>query len=115
MAGDFSRTARLLAGVSIVALLAAGGARAASYKWNGTPAAPGDWNARTNWTPIGVPTAQDTAVFDQASLTTVGVSQADAVAAMIFNAGAPGYTFNITGSQAAASLNVDGAGITDNS
>jgi fibronectin-binding autotransporter adhesin len=80
-------------------------------------AAPGtsDWNTGTNWTTNTVPTASDIAQFNASTITTIDIQQSGTqVAALQFNAGAPGYTFNITGTSGVpSSLAIQGDGVAD--
>ncbi len=80
-------------------------------------AAPGssDWNTGTNWTTNTVPTATDIAQFNTSTITTINIRQAGtAVGALQFNAGAPAYTFNVTGTSGVpSSLIISGSGVAD--
>jgi fibronectin-binding autotransporter adhesin len=82
--------------------------------WKAAPAT-SDWNTGTNWQSNTVPTATDIAQFNTSTITTIDVRQANTqVGALQFNAGAPAYTFNITGSgSGASSLIVLGDGVAD--
>ncbi len=83
--------------------------------WLATPAN-SDWNAPANWSVGSVPTSTDTPRFGASSATTIDIKQATQVGGLSFLGGAPAYTFNITGSAGgAASLDVGGAGIDDQS
>lgn len=82
------------------------------FQWQANPGS-GDWNTGANWVPGTMPTAADNTIFDASTVTTVTVNQTAATNRMIFNAGAPGYTFDIAGTAAGdASLTVNG-GIDD--
>ena len=74
-----------------------------------------DWNTAANWNPATVPTG--TATFDASNTTTLVINQANTqIGRLQFNAGAPAYTFNVTGTGGgASSLIIDGAGITNSS
>jgi autotransporter-associated beta strand protein len=80
-------------------------------------AAPGtsDWNTGTNWQSNTVPTAGDIAQFNTSTITTIDIRQANTqVGGLQINAGAPAYTFNVTGSgSGASSLIVSGSGVAD--
>jgi fibronectin-binding autotransporter adhesin len=80
-------------------------------------AAPGtsDWNTGTNWTTNTVPTATDIAEFNASTITTIDIRQAGTqVGGLRFNAGAPAYTFNITGTSGVpSSLVIQGDGVAD--
>jgi fibronectin-binding autotransporter adhesin len=92
-----------------VVLLGTVAAHAQDATWLAAPAT-GDWNTGTNWTGAAVPTG--TATFDASSTTTVIFSSpSTSVGALLFNAAAPTYSFNLSGS----SLAITGAGITNNS
>ncbi|HEY4942180.1 MAG TPA: autotransporter-associated beta strand repeat-containing protein [Rhizomicrobium sp.] len=83
-----------------------------SFQWQANPGS-GDWNTGANWVPGTVPTGVNNTIFDASTVTTVAVNQAAATNSMIFDAGAPGYTFDIAGTAAGdASLTVNG-GIND--
>jgi len=78
-----------------------------------------DWNfsvaGTTNWTTNALPTADDVAQFDTSNHTTIDIQKANTpVGGLQFNAGAPAYTFNITGTgSGASSLIVSGSGVAD--
>jgi len=80
-------------------------------------AAPGnsDWNIGTNWTTNTVPTATDIPQFNASTITTIDIRQANTqVGGLQFNAGAPAYTFNITGTSGVpSSLVIQGDGVAD--
>jgi autotransporter-associated beta strand protein len=80
-------------------------------------AAPGnnDWNTGTNWTTNTVPTANDIAQFNASTITTINIQQAGTqVGALQFNATAPAYTFNVTGTSGVpSSLVIQGDGVAD--
>jgi len=100
--------ARLIeATISAVAVLALGEAAAAQdARWKASP--PGnDWNNPADWDPATVPTG--TASFGASSRTEIVFSQRNiAVGRMLFESGAPAYTFVLDGGQR---LRVTGFGI----
>ncbi|HXM03299.1 MAG TPA: autotransporter-associated beta strand repeat-containing protein, partial [Chthoniobacterales bacterium] len=80
--------------------------------WDSAPGS-GDWNTATNWSPATVPTG--TATFGSSNTTAITFSAASTtVGEMLFNAGAPAYTFTFIelGTQ---TLTITGAGIVNNS
>lgn len=79
-------------------------AHAQNATWLATPGS-GDFNTDANWTPATVPTG--IATFGPSNTTTLGLSAGVAVSTMMFNGGAPAYTFNSFGNF----LELDGAGI----
>jgi hypothetical protein len=81
-----------------------GTARAQSATWNGSGA---DWNTNANWSPATTPT--DTAIFAGATLT-ISAAMTN-INTLQFNAGALGYSFNISNGQ----FNINGAGVVNNS
>jgi outer membrane autotransporter protein len=78
-----------------------------------------DWNFNsggvTNWTTNALPTATDIAQFNNSNITTIDIRQANTpIGALQFNAGAPAYTFNITGTSGVpSSLVIQGDGVAD--
>ncbi len=76
-----------------------------------------DWNTGTNWSTGVVPTTDDIAQFNPLAnvITTIDIRQLGTeVGALQFNAGAPAYTFNITGSSGVpSSLLIQGGGVAD--
>ena len=82
--------------------------------WSPTPGN-SDWNIGGNWVGGTVPTATDIAQFNTSTITTIDIQQANTqVGSLQFNAGAPAYTFNVTGTGGgAASLVILGDGIAD--
>ncbi len=84
--------------------------------WSANPGTP-DWNTGSNWTGGFVPAAVDTAMFGATTQSTVNIQKANTkIAELQFAAGAPAYTFNITGTAAgASSLVIGGAGIVNQS
>jgi fibronectin-binding autotransporter adhesin len=104
----------LLASVAAIALCDAySPATATPIVWSATPPS-SDWNTAVDWQGGVVPGAGDTAVFQATTQTAIGIQQANTqISALQFDAGAPAYTFNITGTAAngASSLIVGGAGI----
>ncbi|MDE2492372.1 MAG: autotransporter-associated beta strand repeat-containing protein [Alphaproteobacteria bacterium] len=84
--------------------------------WSATPGT-SDWNTGSNWVTGTVPTATDIAMFNASTKTSVDIQQANTkIGEMLFNAGAPAYTFNVAGTAAgASSLVIGGNGIVDSS
>ena len=82
--------------------------------WSMTPGN-SDWNIGSNWVGGTVPTATDIAEFNASTITTINIQQANTlVGSLQFNAGAPAYTFNVTGTAGGpASLVILGDGIAD--
>jgi outer membrane autotransporter protein len=69
----------------------------------------GDWNTAGNWTPVTVPS--NTAIFGASNTVSLTFSASPtSINTIQFNAGAPGYTFNVTGT-----LDINGTGIVNNS
>ena len=94
----------LLAWVS----LGAGVAHAQDATWLLNPGT-GDWNTAGNWTPATVPS--NTAIFSASNTVSLTFSASPtSINTIQFNAGAPGYTFNVTGT-----LDINGTGIVNNS
>jgi autotransporter-associated beta strand protein len=89
-------------------------APATALAWKAAPGT-SDWNTGTNWTTNTVPTATDIAQFNTSTITTIDIRQANTqVGALQFNAGAPAYTFNITGTSGVpSSLVIQGDGVAD--
>jgi outer membrane autotransporter protein len=83
-------------------------------EWRAVPGS-SDWNTATNWTTNTVPTATDIAQFNASTITTINIQQAGTqVGGLEFNAGAPAYTFNITGTSGVpSSLVIQGDGVAD--
>ena len=76
------------------AFAGAGPVRAQDATWLATPGS-GDFNTSANWTPATVPLG--IAIFGSSSITTLTFSGSRNLDAFQFNAGAPAYTFNLTG------------------
>jgi autotransporter-associated beta strand protein len=89
-------------------------APAVPLAWKAVPGT-SDWNTGTNWTTNTVPTASDIAQFNASTITTIDIRQPNTqVAGLQFNAGAPAYTFNVTGTgSGSSSLIVSGSGVAD--
>lgn len=84
-----SRLVSLL--VAIAFLAALGTARAQDATWDTSPASD-DWNTNTNWTPQTVPTG--TATFGSSNTTAITFSSSGTlIGEMLFNPGAPNYSF----------------------
>jgi autotransporter-associated beta strand protein len=75
--------------------------------WLAAPAT-NSFNDGANWTSGAVPVG--TAFFGPSSVTTISVGSATTLGTLQFNAGAPGYTFNVT-----ANLTLNAGGIIDSS
>jgi len=92
--------------------LSAATARAQDATWLANPGS-NLWNTNTNWTPATVPTG--TATFDASTVTSITFSNNTntQVGTLKFNALAPAYTFNLSGT--APQLLVAGTGIVNNS
>ena len=100
----------LLASVG-VSLTAVSPAAAQNATWLLNPGS-GDFNTAANWTPATVPA--DTAFFDVSNSTSLSFSQIGAaVGGFTFNAGAPAYTFLISG--VSTDFRFTGAGVINNS
>ena len=83
--------------------------------WSASPLN-SNWNNPANWTTNPVlPGATDIAQFNTSTITTIDIRQANTqVGALQFNAGAPAYTFNITGNPGVpSSLVIQGDGVAD--
>ena len=82
--------------------------------WKSVPGT-SDWNTGTNWDSDMVPTPTDIALFNTSTMTTIGIQQANTqVGGLQFNAGAPAYTFNVTGTGSGpSSLVIQGNGVAD--
>jgi len=89
-------------------------AHAQDATWLATPVS-GNWNTAANWTPATVPTG--TATFGASNTTTITFSTTfTSVGTLQFNAGAPAYSFNASGSFIFPnSLAITGTGIVNNS
>jgi len=84
-------------------------ARAQNASWLFSPGS-SDWNAAANWAPATVPTG--TATFGASNTTTITFSGLHtSVGTLQFNAGAPAYSFNLSG----FALTITGTGIVNNS
>ena len=84
----------------------------AAHAWNATwRVNPGstDWNTAANWTPVLVPTG--TATFGASHTTKITFSMNASVGTLLFNTGAPAYSFTLSG----VSLTINEAGIVNDS
>jgi hypothetical protein len=101
-----NRLVGLLVAISFLAALGTAYAQNATWILN-----PGSsvWNTATNWTPQTVPTG--TASFGSSSTTSITFFNPALIGTIQFNAGAPAYSFDITGE----TLGLIGAGIVNNS
>ena len=87
-------------------------AYAGSATWNLNPTN-GDWNTAANWTPATVPNGPgDIATFDVSNITKVSVSADIEVDSILFDPGASALTVSLP---VEATLNLSGAGLTNNS
>ena len=82
--------------------------------WSLTPGN-NNWNIGSNWVGGTVPIATDIAQFNTSTITNIDIRQPNTqVGGLEFNAGAPAYTFNITGSGSGpSSLVIQGSGVAD--
>src|ERR1039458_5224263 len=79
---------RAVAASAVALLFVAGSsARATTYNW--ITAIGGGWNTSTNWNPIGVPGATDTAIITNAGVT-VSLNTATTIGAIILGTNGPG-------------------------
>jgi len=102
----------LLAGTCLAALaiLVPNAVHGQNATWTGT--ASGDWNTNGNWSPATIPTGQ--ATFDNTGLNhSVGISANASINTIMFSAGAPTYSYTISG--AGVFFNILGTGIVNNS
>jgi autotransporter-associated beta strand protein len=98
---------------ALVLLLSIQSSYAGSATWNLDPTNGADWNTATNWTPNTVPNAPaDLATFSLSNHPTPTLSAPVALSEMIFTPGASAFTINF---KRGRSLNLYGAGITNNS
>lgn len=94
-------------------LLALQSTRAGSATWNSNPSG-GDWSVATNWTPTTVRNGMaDVASFGASNVTDISLpaNRTINLDSIVFNAGASAYLI----SNHSAGLDVNGAGITNNS
>src|SRR5437870_13534010 len=95
---------------TIALLLSLQSIRAGSATWNLNPTS-NDWNTAANWTPATVPDdPSDIATFDVSNITAISQAGVIDLAEIIFGPGASGFTISAPGT-----LNIFGAGITNNS
>src|ERR1039457_5165088 len=81
-------TYRAIAATAVALLFVASfSVRAATVNW--TNATSGGWNVPTNWNPIGVPGATDTAIITNAGVT-VSLNTATTIGAIILGTNGPG-------------------------
>ena len=79
---------RAVAASAVALLFVAGSsARATTYNW--ITAIGGGWNTSTNWNPIGVPGATDTAIITNAGVTVL-LNTATTIGAIILGTNGPG-------------------------
>ena len=74
-----------------------------------------DWNTGTNWSPAAVP--DGTANFGASNTTTLTIAANTSIGALAFAAGAPAYTFRISGppNPSSPTFDIVGAGILNSS
>ena len=83
-------------GVLIGVFLCGRTGHAQDFTWSATPAS-GLWSNAANWSPnTGPPSVADTAIFGGSTVTSITLGGAG-VNTMQFNAGAPAYSFTLTG------------------
>jgi autotransporter-associated beta strand protein len=105
------RRAALCIGAAVGGVMACAAAQAQDAMWLAAPAS-ADWNTPANWTPAIVPT--NTAAFGASNTTALTFSAATTTTGTIqFNAGAPAYTFSLSGT--GNTFDITGAGIVNNS
>jgi autotransporter-associated beta strand protein len=98
----------LFVSMNIVMALGAGKAQAQNATWNG----PGvEWTTATNWLPANIPLGVATFTNNGAP-TSLTISNSTQLGEIVFNAGAPAYSFSIG---ATTTFDVAGIGITNNS
>jgi hypothetical protein len=86
-------------------------ASAGSATWNLNPTS-GDWNTAVNWTPATVPNGpSDAATFALSNTTEVALSASTTIGGIVFSPGASAFTL----STSFQTLEIEGAGITNNS
>ena len=85
---EINRFVGLLIAIAFLAALRT--AHAQDATWLLTPGS-GDWNTAANWTPATVPTG--TVTFGSSNTTSIGISLNISIGKMLFNAGAPAYSF----------------------
>ncbi len=106
-----NRLVGLLTAIPFLAAL--GTAHAQNATW-GTSPGTSDWNTNTNWTPQTVPSG--TATFGSSNTTSITFSAnggTGSIGEILFNAGAPAYSFSFSG--AFQALTITGVGIVSNS
>jgi autotransporter-associated beta strand protein len=105
---------RLVGLLIAIAFLAALGTAQAQNATLGTSPGTSDWNTNTNWTPQTVPSG--TATFGSSNTTSITFSAnggTGTIGEILFNAGAPAYSFSFSG--AFQALTITGVGIVNNS
>ena len=101
--------------VLILVFAIAASALAGSATWNVNPIS-GDWNTADNWTPNTVPNgSSDIATFGSSNTTSISLPTVVHVSEIDFSAGASAYSITATPSTVSVVLNLDGAGIVNNS
>jgi fibronectin-binding autotransporter adhesin len=99
--------------VAVPFLVALGIAHAQDATWDTNPGS-SDWNTNTNWVPQTVPTG--TAIFGSSTTTSITFSAnggTGSIGEILFNAGAPAYSFSFTG--AFQAVTITSVGIVNNS
>ena len=112
--GDFGTATLSLAYGPHEAFLIITASGASAPVWRSAPGS-SDWNTGTNWDSNTVPTPTDIALFNASTITTIDIQQPNTqVGGLQFNAGAPAYTFNVTGTGSGpSSLVIQGNGVAD--
>src|SRR5438105_1365524 len=83
--------------------------------WDSAPSN-NDWNTAANWSPMTVPNGPaDTATFDFSNTTNVSVANFIEVYSVLFNPSASAFTITVRPPTSTISLDITGAGITNNS
>jgi fibronectin-binding autotransporter adhesin len=99
--------------VAVPFLVALGIAHAQDATWDTNPGS-SDWNTNTKWVPQTVPTG--TAIFGSSTTTSITFSAnggTGSIGEILFNAGAPAYSFSFTG--AFQAVTITSVGIVNNS
>src|SRR5436190_2779267 len=112
-----TRTARRLATVAVLLLLATNGTFAGSATWKTNPNS-GNWNRVGNWIPQTIPNGpSDTATFAISTTSSVFLSANTTVDGISFDTGGDSFTFTVAppSNSGFLALEFDGFGITNNS
>ncbi len=96
-------------------MLRAQSSLANSANWLPSPPS-NDWNSAANWTAGGPPNSlADTATFDFSNATAVSLSATTFVDRIVFNPGASAFTISAVRAGSERTLEIGGAGLTNNS